>query len=235
MATFRRQKINDVLFLMPVRLENEKPSKGKIRMLYCDAAGRVYAQIMNRVVYELAEDSVKRMVHDHKPFATIGLEISPGKFVPTAVEIGSKEVWALEHILEHAVKKGSLPDILKKYLKPIITMGKANREAVISEHKKSRRRVHAEATPRVLDRLPYYPEKDTEAVFRDYLRVLNQYMDTIKSAALSLGNSDGNIKSLDQYQDIVRLGDYLDKLGIAISLTMTDQIRQLEKSGEEYR
>ena len=162
MRILRRNKPNDVLFLMPVRLDNEKLPKGKIRMLYCDGAGKVYASIMNRSVYELAQDSAERMEHSHKPFATLGLEISPGKFVPTAVEIGTKEVWALEHILEHAVKKGSLPDILKKYLKPIIMMGKANREAVISEHKKSSRRVHAEATPRVLDRLPYYPEKDTE-------------------------------------------------------------------------
>ena len=131
MATLRRQKSIDVLFLMPVRLENEKLPKGKIRMLYCNATGKVYAQIMNRAVYELAEDSAKRMEHNHKPFATIGLEISPGRFVPTAVEIGTKEVWALEHILEHALKSGRLPDILKKYLKPIIKLGEASRETAI--------------------------------------------------------------------------------------------------------
>lgn len=162
MGIFHRNQPNDVLFLMPVRLADEKLHKAKRRMLYCDAAGKVYASIINRSVYELAQDSAERMERSHKSFATLGLEISPGKFVPTAVEIGPKEVWALKHILEHALKKGRLPDILKKYLKPIIQLGEASREAVLSEHKKRKRRVHSEATPRVLNRLPYYSEHDIE-------------------------------------------------------------------------
>ncbi len=162
MGIFRRNQPNDVLFLMPVSLADEKLHKGKRRMLYCDAAGKVYASIINRSVCEFAQDSAGRMERSHKSFATLGLEISPGKFVPTAVEIGPKEVWALEHILEHALKKGRLPDILKKYLKPIIQLGEASREAVLSEHRKRSRRVHSEATPRVLNRLPYYSEHDIE-------------------------------------------------------------------------
>ena len=162
MGIFHRNQPNDVLFLMPVRLADEKLPKSKRRMLYCDTAGKVYASIINKSVYELAQDSAERMERSHKSFATLGLEISPGKFVPTAVEIGPKEVWALEHILEHALKKGRFPDILKKYLKPIIQLGEASREAVLSEHKKRKRRVHSEATPRVLNRLPYYSEHDIE-------------------------------------------------------------------------
>ena len=161
MGIFHRNLPNDVLFLMPVRRADEKLPRGKIRMLYCDAAGRVYASIMNRAVYDIAQDNAARMESNHKSYATIGLETSPGKFVPAAVEVGPKEVWALEHILEHALKKGRLPDILKQYLKPIIMIGKANREAALSEHKQGRRK-HAKETPRVLDRLPYYSENDIE-------------------------------------------------------------------------
>ena len=106
MRIFHRNRPNDVLFLMPVRLSDEKLPKGKKRMLYCDATGKVYASIINRSLYELTQDSAERMERSHKSFATLGLEISPGKFVPTAIEIGPKEVWALEHILEHALKKG---------------------------------------------------------------------------------------------------------------------------------
>jgi hypothetical protein len=162
MGIFHRNQPNDVLFLMPVRFPNEKLPKGKVRMLYCDADGKVYATLINRSVYELAEDSAKSMEHSHKPFATLGLETNPGKFIPTAVEIGPKEVWALEHILEHAIKNGRLPDILKQYVKPIIQLGEASRETVLSEHKKRWRRVYSEATPRVLERLPYYSERDIE-------------------------------------------------------------------------
>jgi hypothetical protein len=80
-----------------------------------------------------------------------------------------------------------------------------------------------------------FPDEETETVIRDYLKVLNQYMDAIKGAAQGLDDSGGDIKSLDQYPDIVRLGGHLDNLGSTISSNMTDQIRQLEKSGEEYR
>jgi hypothetical protein len=162
MGIFQRKQPNDVLFLMPVRLDNEKLPKRKIRMLYCDAAGKVYASVISRSVYELAQDSAAIMERSRKPFATLGLETRPGNFIPTTVEIGAREVWALEHILEHALKSGRLPDILKQYLKPIIKLGEASREAVLSEHKKRRRRVYLRATPRVLNRLTYYSENDIE-------------------------------------------------------------------------
>lgn len=162
MGILRRNNPNDVLFLMPVRMADEKLPKGKVRMLYSDATGKVYATLINRSVYELAEDSAKGMEYSHKPYAVVGLETGPGKFIPTAVEIGPKELWALEHILEHALKNGRLPDILKKYIKPIIQLGEASREAVLSEHKKRWRRVYSGATPRVLERLPYYSERNIE-------------------------------------------------------------------------
>jgi hypothetical protein len=162
MGLFSRNKPNDVLFLMPVRLGGEKLPRSKIRMLYCDVAGKVYASIISRAVYELAADSAERMKSRHRPFAVLGLESSPGEFVPAAVEIDAGEVWALEHILEHALKSGRLPDILKKYLKPIIKMGEASREEVLLEHKRNRRQARLETMPSVLGRLSYYAEDDIE-------------------------------------------------------------------------
>ena len=162
MGVFRSKNPNDVLFLMPVRFGSEKLPRRKVRMLYCDAAGKIYAPLISRSVYEHARDTAQRMEQSRKPYATLGLEISPGNYAPAAVEIGPKEVWALERILEHALQKGRLPDILKKYLKPIIMLGAVNREAVLSEHKKRRRRVPIDITPHVLNRLPYYPERGIE-------------------------------------------------------------------------
>jgi hypothetical protein len=162
MPIFHSNKPNDVLFLMPIRLADEKPPRGKVRMLYCDTAGKVYAPIINRSTYELARAGAEQMERSHKSFATLGLELSPGNYIPATVEIGPTEVWALEHILEHAINKGKLPDILKRYVKPIIRRGEANREAILSEHVKPKPRTNSRATPRVLERLPYYPEKDIE-------------------------------------------------------------------------
>jgi len=159
---FNRNQPNDVLFLQPVRLTSEKTPRSKVRMLYCDTSGKVYSSMISRSVYERARDNAASMAYRHKSFATIGLETGPGQFIPAAVEVGQKEVWALEHILEHALKNGRLPDLLKKYLKPIIRLDESDRETVISEYRKRRRQAYPEVTPRVLERLPYYQEHDME-------------------------------------------------------------------------
>ena len=162
MGLFNRKQPNDVLFLQPVRLADVKLPRGRVRMLYCDASGKVYSSVISRTLYERARDNAKSMAQRHKPFATLGLETGPGQFVPATVEVGQQEVWALEHILEHALKNGRLPDILKKYLKPVIQLGESDREAIISEYRKRQRQAPPEATPRVLERLPYYQEHDME-------------------------------------------------------------------------
>ena len=61
-----------------------------------------------------------------------------------------------------ALNQGRLPDILQMSLKPIIELDEASREAAISEHKQRRRKAVSRATPKVLNRLPYYPESDIE-------------------------------------------------------------------------
>jgi hypothetical protein len=207
MGMFRRNQPNDVLFLMPVRIASEKLPKGKQRMLYCDAAGELYASIISKSVCELARESAEGMEGSHKPFAILGLETGSGRFIPMAVEIRTEQVWALERILEHALKSGRLPDILKRYLKPIIKLGEANREAVISEYKKHRRQVRSEATPRVLERLPYYPEHEIEysmPIYKaeySYPLIVLKRLSSNKNAAKSLRSllildSDGDLATL---------------------------------------
>jgi hypothetical protein len=143
-------------------LVNEKLPKGKTRMLYCDDSGKVYASVINESVYELARDTAEKMERSQKSFAIVGLETSPVNFMPVPVEINATEVWALELILDHALKNGRLPYILKKCIKPIIVRGEASSEAVLSENEISPRPAGTEPTPQVLNRLPYYSEQDIE-------------------------------------------------------------------------
>ena len=159
---FKQSQPNDVLFLQPVRYASEKLPRGRIRMLYCDAEGKVYASVMSRSIYELARDNAERMSRNNKPFATVGLETAPGRFVPTTVVIGQTEAMALEHIRDHALKSGRIPLVLKRYIMPILQQGEGSRESVISTNKSSSRRAKEEVVPRVLNRLPYYPEHDIE-------------------------------------------------------------------------
>jgi hypothetical protein len=161
MGIFNRNQPNNVLFLMPVRIAGERAVGGRVQMLHCDADGRVCTVAVSRTIYQRAREEASRMERQHRPFATLGLEVGPGKYAPATVEITAEEVWALERMLEHALKSGQLPDILKKYIKPILELGESRRDTVISEQKK-RQRQAPEIMPRVLDRLPYYPEKDIE-------------------------------------------------------------------------
>jgi hypothetical protein len=162
MQIFNRSKPRDVLFLMPVRMKNEKPNGGKVRMLYCDAKGKVYASPISRTVYESAYANALDMQSKGRSFATVGIEITPGDFLPTVVEINERELWALENISRHALKTGKLPDILVKHLRKIIRMGAVHRNTVLSGFKSSQTKSGTYATSKVLNRLPYYRERDME-------------------------------------------------------------------------
>jgi hypothetical protein len=162
MQIFNRSKPRDVLFLMPVRMKNEKPNGSKVRMLYCDARGKVYASPISRAVYEAACANTSEMRNRHRPFATVGIETSPGDFLPTVVEINERELWALEHISRHALKTGKLPDILKKHLRKIIMTGAVRRNTVLSSFGSNKVKSGTYGTSKVLNRLPYYRERDME-------------------------------------------------------------------------
>jgi hypothetical protein len=162
MKLFRRSRPDDVLYLTPVKMENEQLPKDKIRMLFYDTEGEAHASLVENSVYELAKKHIRKMKRDHSNYATLGLEVSQGKSIPVVVEISAEELWALERIQAHALKRRRLPDILKKYLKQIIKIGEARRQGLVVQQEKPVRRARSEAKPRVLERLSYYSEDDTE-------------------------------------------------------------------------
>ncbi len=132
MGLFSRKTPGDVIFLMPVRLSGEETPRGQVRMLYCNAAGKVFTTVISRAVYERARDGAARMQRQNKPFATLGLDTGSGRYAAATVEVNAEEAWALEHILEHALESGRVPDIVRKYVRPIIARGEPRREATIA-------------------------------------------------------------------------------------------------------
>jgi hypothetical protein len=162
MGLFKNNEPHDVLFLQPVRYADESMPRGKVRMLYCDSEGNLYASVMSRSVYDLAKRNASSRSGGSAPFATVGLETAPGRFIPTVVTIDEESAWALDRILDHALNNGNMPDILKRYVKPIIAKGSAGREQLIAGRKKRTRKESVPLIPKVLDRLPYYPEHDIE-------------------------------------------------------------------------
>jgi hypothetical protein len=184
MAIFKKNHSKDVLFLQTVRLTSEKLPRRKVRMLVCDASGRVFAVLISRRVYEKARDDALLMKERRKPFATIALEAGPGKYEPAAIEISPEEAWALEHILEHALKSGRLPDILKKYLRPIIERAESSIEMALA------------TTPKVLDRLPYYPPGEIEISVPIYKAAYSYPLIVLKSLPPDEHTSSTDIKLL---------------------------------------
>lgn len=166
MGLARRQNYKDMLFLIPVRLGAEKLPLRQKRILCCDTRGNIDSMVIERSVYERARREAKKLQSSHRNFATVGVEMTPGQTVPFSVEIGSEEVWALDNILEHALKRKQLPDLLKKYPKQIIRLGEIKRQEL--EQQKPKARAIAKSTPELLYRLPYYPEGETEATIPIY-------------------------------------------------------------------
>ncbi len=162
MKLFRRKSPNGVVFLEIVRKTGEKLPKGKMRMLCCDAEGKVYAVIIHTTIYKLVMDRVAKMESSNKDYATLGLEIGPGNYLPSVVEIGTKEVWALERILDHARESGVIPDVLKKELRQIIKLGESERKGEKAEKHRNTLTVTPAAAAGVLNRLPYYAEGNIE-------------------------------------------------------------------------
>lgn len=174
-------------------------------MLYCDAAGHVYASTINRSVYDAARATTAERMLSSQACATVGIETTPGNFLPAVVEINEHELWALEHTVEHALRTGRLPDILKRYLKSIITRGAARREAVIRDFQRNKSKALT-PTPKVLNRLPYYREHDMEISMPIYKARYNYPLILLKLLpGKNGGKSQQNLLVLDSDGDLAEI------------------------------
>lgn len=168
MGLFSRHNSKDVIYLTCIQAENEQLPKDKIRILYCDAKGNVDSAVIESSVYELAKGYIQELERADKYCAILSTEIAPGKSVPVAVEIGSEQADALDSILEHALKRGIIPDILKRYLKEIVRLGEGKRKELVSQYEQARLHTVSEATPEVLRRLAYHPEDGIDVAIPIY-------------------------------------------------------------------
>jgi hypothetical protein len=158
-----RYNHNDVIYLVPIEMGKEQLTETQVRMLCCDEKGNLVTTIIEGSVYELAKSYAKESQGARKNYAILGLEITPGQSLPCAVTIDAEQVWALEHILEHALKRGLIPDILKKYIKQIIKLGGAKRQELKAQRAPADDGAPSETTPEVLQRLAYGAEDTIEA------------------------------------------------------------------------
>jgi hypothetical protein len=157
MRLFSRRYFNDLIFLMPIQLANEQLPDDKIRMLYCDSKGQIITTIIENAAYELAQRKAEELRRANKNYAILDIETAPGTLVPLAVAISSEQVSALNLVLDHAIRRGVIPDILKRYTREIIGIGGMKREELKEEYERARTHVYSGETPEALQKLTYFP------------------------------------------------------------------------------
>ena len=162
MRLFQRNRPNHSLLLMPVRLGNERWPTNKVRILSCDAEGHLFTQFVGRSAYRRIIKDTEQMEVSKNNYATIYRDTGTSKFEPLLVEIGSKEAWALERILENALSRAVIPAVLTRYPKEIIKSGEDKYQRLLPSKTRETRQTVSSASPRVLDRLPYYRKQDVE-------------------------------------------------------------------------
>jgi len=168
MGLFNRHNSKDVIYLTRIQVGNEQLPENKIRILYCDAKGNLESAVIDGSVYDLAKSYVEQLEGTDKYCAILGTEIAPGSFTPIAVEISLEQADALDSILEHALKRGIIPDILKRYLKEIIGLGAGKSKDLTTRYEQARLYAPSEATPEVLKRLADYPEDGIDVAIPIY-------------------------------------------------------------------
>jgi hypothetical protein len=176
---------HDVLFLQTVSRNGEKSRRGKARMLYCDAEGKVFTSRASKSVHELAKEIAGRTARNHRPFATIGLETIPGRLLPVVVEISEKESRVLERISEHAAGRGKLPEPLKQFLHRILTPAGAVFESVVPARRKHHHPGQLEITPRILEKYPGYHEHEISITMPIYKAAYRYPLVVLKKLAIN--------------------------------------------------
>ncbi len=190
MKLLSRNKSKDVIFLIPVSTPDEKLPRGKMRMLYCDAMGKVYTTLLDKTVYKLVCEDIEKYELNNRCYATVGLEISTGTFAPVVVEITANESWTLSHALNHALNNGVIPEVLLKNISHIIKLGDTGQNKGGSNGN-GNNKTGKSTIPGILNRLPYYLERDMEFSMPVY-KAEHPYPLIILKSYSSGGNSSGN-------------------------------------------
>jgi len=168
MPLFHQNRPNHSLLLMPVRLGNERWPKNKVRLLSCDAEGNLFTQLLGKSTYNRITEETQQMEASQNDFATIYWDNGTNRPTPLVVKIGENEAWALNHILEHALRDAIIPDVLRTYPGEIIKLGEIKHKDLLIEKTRETPKATSAPSSKVLNRLPYYRKNDTEVSFPIY-------------------------------------------------------------------
>jgi len=162
MPLFHQNRPSHSLLLMPVRLGNERWPKNKVRLLSCDAEGNLFTQLVGRSTYQRIRKETQYMEVSQNNYATIFWDTGASRPMPLVVKIEENESWALNRILEHALRNTTIPDVLRRYPEEIIKLGDSKRRELLIEKTRDTHKTTSSTSSKVLNRLPYYRKDDVE-------------------------------------------------------------------------
>jgi len=162
MPLFHQNRPSHSLLLMPVRLGNERWPKNKVRLLSCDAEGNLFTQLVGRSTYQRIRKENQYMEVSQNNYATIFWDTGASRPMPLVVKIEENESWALNRILEHALRNTTIPDVLRRYPEEIIKLGDSKRRELLIEKTRDTHKTTSSTSSKVLNRLPYYRKDDVE-------------------------------------------------------------------------
>jgi hypothetical protein len=162
MPLFHRNQPNHSLLLMPVQLKSGRWPKNKVRILSCDTEGNLFTQLVGRSVYRRIKAEAERRESSPNNYATIYWDTGMNRHVPIFVDIGDRESWALERILEHAFRSAIVPDVLIGPIRAIIGLGESKHRELAVEKTNDVQTTTSPASFKMLDILPYDSGNDVE-------------------------------------------------------------------------
>ncbi|MFO8143468.1 MAG: hypothetical protein R6T78_02195 [Dehalococcoidales bacterium] len=123
-----------LIFLLPVRIDDEILPEEMVRMLCCTETAEAVTTTISRSTFEIIKSYTRELERGNKRYAILGIELPRGCYVPFPVYIDSEHLMVLENIVEHAIHRKFIPYILRKYVKHIIALGNISSKEIIKNY-----------------------------------------------------------------------------------------------------
>jgi len=130
----KRNSLNRLIFLLPVRISDEILPEDKVRMLCCTEKADLVTTLISRSTFEIIKSFIRELEKASKKYAILGIEVRPQEYVPVPVYIDSEHLMALENIAEHAINRKIMPLVVKKYVTKIIALGDIKSKEIIENY-----------------------------------------------------------------------------------------------------
>ncbi len=130
----KRNSLNRLIFLLPVRIGDEILPEDKVRMLCCTEKADLVTTLISRSTFEIIKSFIRELEKESKKYAILGIEVHSQEYVPVPVYIDSEHLMALENIAEHAINRKIMPWVLKKYVTNIIALGDIKSKEIIENY-----------------------------------------------------------------------------------------------------